>query len=156
MEGSSAGVSAAPPAAAAAGRPYTFYYDGDCGFCTRVVRLLAAADLRRQVRWLAYQALEALPGGLGVEDFKREAYVQHAGRLEGGFYSFRRLTLVLPPLWPLAPLLWCPGMPKLGEPAYAWVARNRTRLPGSVCSVSDRGAPPDPGVESRGTPPDPR
>jgi predicted DCC family thiol-disulfide oxidoreductase YuxK len=116
-------------------RPYTFYYDGDCGFCTRVVRLLAAADLRRRVRWRAFQSLEALPGDLTPADFRREAYIQHGDVLEGGFYSFRRLTLVLPLLWPLAPLAWFPGMHLLGDPAYAWVARNRTRLPGSVCAV---------------------
>ena len=73
--------------AASAQRPYTFYYDGECGFCTRACRLLAACDLRRRVRWVAFQSLEALPGELTEADFRREAYIQHGEALEGGFYS---------------------------------------------------------------------
>jgi predicted DCC family thiol-disulfide oxidoreductase YuxK len=137
VEGSGSAVETGRVRASAAGKPrdYVFYYDGDCGFCTRVVRLLAAADLRHRVRWVAYQALDEFPGALTLADLQREAYVQRGEKLEGGFYAFRRLTLLLPPLWLLAPLLWLPGMQRLGEPAYAWVARNRGRLPGSVCSI---------------------
>ena len=116
---------------------WTFFYDGDCGFCTRVVRAMSALDRRRRVRWVAFQSLEALPGGLTRQDLQREAYIQRGEVLEGGFYSFRRLTLLLPPLWPLAPLIWFPGVHRAGEVAYAWVARNRTRLPGSVCSIEE-------------------
>lgn len=114
---------------------WTFYYDGDCGFCTRVVRLMATLDRRHLVRWVAFQSLEALPGSLTRADLQREAYIQRGEVLEGGFYSFRRLSQLLPPLWPLAPLLWFPGVNRLGEAAYAWVARNRMRLPGSTCEI---------------------
>jgi len=114
---------------------WTFYFDGDCGFCTRTVRLMAALDRRRCVRWLAFQSLETLPADLTREDFQREAYICRSEQLEGGFYAFRRLTLLLPPLWLLAPPMWFPGVNRLGEAVYAWVARNRKRLPGSVCSV---------------------
>ena len=116
---------------------WTFYYDGDCGFCTRVVRLMAALDWRRRVRWVAFQSLEALPGGLTTEDLQREAYIERGEMLEGGFYSFRRLTGLLPPLWPLVPVMWLPGVNKAGEAVYAWVARNRSRLPGTVCEIKD-------------------
>jgi predicted DCC family thiol-disulfide oxidoreductase YuxK len=114
---------------------WTFFYDGDCGFCTRVVRLMAVLDRRRRVRWVAFQSLETLPGSLTRADLQREAYIQRGEVLEGGFYSFRRLSQLLPPLWPLAPLLWFPGVNRLGEAVYAWVARNRMRLPGSTCEI---------------------
>ena len=132
--------SAVKPRAAAAGRAtpdWTFYYDGDCGFCSRVVRLMAALDRRRRVRWVAFQSLETLPGRLTRTDLLREAYIQRDEVLEGGFYSFRRLTRLLPPLWPLWSLLMAPGVNKAGEVVYAWVARNRMRLPGSVCSIEE-------------------
>jgi len=96
---------------------------------------MAAADLRGRVRWVAFQSLDEFPGSLTRADLQREAYIQQGDKLEGGFYSFRRLTGLLPPLWPLAPLMWFPGVSHLGELAYSWVARNRGRLPGSVCSV---------------------
>jgi predicted DCC family thiol-disulfide oxidoreductase YuxK len=117
------------------GKDWTFYYDGDCGFCTRVVRVMSKLDRRRRVNWVAFQFLDALPGDLTRSDLQREAYIERGETLEGGFYAFRRLTLLLPPLWLLAPVMWFPGMNKLGEAAYAWIARNRTRLPGSVCSI---------------------
>ena len=88
MEGSAGAAktpAAAPGSTPARQRPYTFYYDGQCGFCTQVARLLSGADLRRRVRWLAFQSLEALPGGLTPADFRREAYIQHGEVLEGGF-----------------------------------------------------------------------
>ncbi len=87
------------------------------------------------MRWVAFQSLDVLPGDLTPGDLRREAYIQQGDVLEGGFYSFRRLTLLLPLLWPLASLIWFPGAHRPGEAAYAWIARNRTRLPGSVCRI---------------------
>ncbi len=98
---------------------------------------MRALDLRRRVRWLAFQTLEALPGALTPPDLQREAYIGGGTKLEGGFYSFRRLTLLLPPLWPLAAVVWFPGVNRIGEVLYRWVARNRTRLPGSVCVIEE-------------------
>ena len=77
------------------------------------------------------------PDGLTWEDLERSAHLEtEQGGLHEGFHAFRRLTLLLPPLWPLAPLLWLPGVPSLGTGLYRWVARNRycisacgTRLP---------------------------
>jgi len=113
---------------------WTFYYDGGCGFCTRVARLMAALDLRRRVRWMASQSLQTLPGGLTREDLQREAF-RRGGVLEGGFYSSKRLALLLPPLWALAPVLRLPGVSRAGEAAYALQARNHARLPGSGCAI---------------------
>jgi predicted DCC family thiol-disulfide oxidoreductase YuxK len=135
MAGKLNAVETDPRTAAARGPDWTFYYDGDCGFCTRTVRLMSALDRRRRVRWVAFQSLRSMPGGLSREDLQREAYIERGEVLEGGFYSFRRLTALLPPLWPLAPVMWCPGVNRMGEKVYAWVARHRTRLPGSVCSI---------------------
>jgi hypothetical protein len=44
----------------------------------------------------------------------------------------------LPLLWILAPFLYVPGVPTLGQAAYLWVARNRFRLVpchGGVCTL---------------------
>ncbi len=120
------------------GGDWTFYYDGDCGFCTRVVRLMRALDRGRRVRWVAFQSLEVLPERLTEADFRREAYIQRGELLEGGFYSFRRLSLLLPPLWPLAAITWFPGVNRIREVLYRWVARNRNRLPGSVCVIEHK------------------
>lgn len=116
---------------------WAFYYDGDCRFCIRVVRLLALLDLFGRVNWVPYQSLETPPAGLSWEDLDRAAYLDTGSHgLHEGFYAFRMLTLRLVPLLPLLPVLWLPGMGLLGVPAYRWVARNRHRI--SRCLVLSR------------------
>ena len=111
-----------------------FYYDGDCGFCTRVVHWLSWLDFRKKVRWVAFQSLEEPPPGLTWDDLEAAAYLDCGqGRLEEGFYAFRKLTTRILPLLPLVPLFWFPGMHHIGVPAYRWIARNRYRI--SRCSL---------------------
>jgi hypothetical protein len=55
-----------------------------------------------------------------------------------GFGALRWLAWRLPILWPVAPLLYLPGVPALGQHLYLWVARNRFRLVpchGGVCAL---------------------
>jgi predicted DCC family thiol-disulfide oxidoreductase YuxK len=114
---------------------WVMYYDGTCGFCAAVVDILDRIDLRDRVAWIPFQSLETLPAGLTKEDLDAAAYLDSDGRLEGGFYAFRRLTVGLPLLLPLAPLFWFPGVRFAGAAVYDWVARNRYRLPGATCEV---------------------
>lgn len=116
---------------------WVFYYDGGCGFCRAAMRLLAAVDFFHRLTWIPFQELEAPPRGLSWADLDRAAYLETGppaagkggtGRRYAGFYAFRMLTLRLAPLMPLAPLLWLPGVNRLGEAAYRRVARNRCRL----------------------------
>ncbi|MDE2938652.1 MAG: DCC1-like thiol-disulfide oxidoreductase family protein [Chloroflexota bacterium] len=123
------------------GTGWVVYYDGECGFCTLSVRALALADFFRVVTWTSYQELDEPPSGLAWEDLDAAAYLEvrkgssqsgdgpeEERRLYQGFYAFRMLTLRLPPLMPLAPLLWLPGVNRLGESTYKWVAANRYRI----------------------------
>ena len=125
----------------ASGKPaWIFYYDGECGFCTLSVRILAVADLFGRVQWVPFQGLPEPPPGLTWEDLDAAAYLEvvhkvalphgsgKRSRLYRGFYAIRMLTLRLPPLFPLVPLLWLPGVNKVGEAAYGWVAANRHRI----------------------------
>src|SRR5438876_423569 len=45
-----------------------------------------------------------------------------------GFKAFRWMAWRLPFFWPLAPFLYIPGIPALGQRLYLWVARNRFHL----------------------------
>src|SRR5918992_1697016 len=113
---------------------WVFYYDGDCGFCARGVRGLDRLDLRNSVTWTPYQFLESPPRGLTWDDLNAAAYLDTGeGHLHRGFYAFRKLTLKVPLLTPLAPLFWLPGAHLPGVALYRWIARNRRRL--SACRI---------------------
>lgn len=116
-------------------RRWVFYYDRDCGLCVQVVRVLSWIDLSSRVKWTPCQALESPPDRLNWDDLALAAYLDTgSGRLYRGFYAFRKLTLRLVPLVPLAPILWCPGASLLGVRIYRWIASNRYRL--SCCPVA--------------------
>jgi predicted DCC family thiol-disulfide oxidoreductase YuxK len=115
---------------APAPRRWVVYYDDDCGICVTTKRWLAPLDLRRRVTWTAIQGLEQPPQGLTWKDLQQAAYLEdtRSGRLYRGFYAFRRLTLLLPPLLPLAPLFWFPGVEVAGRAVYRFVATHRHRI----------------------------
>jgi predicted DCC family thiol-disulfide oxidoreductase YuxK len=117
---------------------WVFYYDGDCGFCAGAGRWLSKADFFHSVEWIPWQSLAEPPNGLSGEDLGRAAYLDAGnGRLYKGFHAFRMLALRLPPLLPIAPMLWLPGMDALGRAAYGWIAQNRYRFSG--CSIERGG-----------------
>jgi len=114
---------------------WVLYYDGECGLCVRVKNSLARMDFFGRVAWVPSQRLDTPPEGLSWADLRRDAYLKTAqGRLYDGFYAFRMLTLRLPPLMPLAPVLWLPGVAIAGRALYRWVADNRYRF-SSRCAV---------------------
>jgi predicted DCC family thiol-disulfide oxidoreductase YuxK len=122
---------------------WTFYYDGDCGLCTGVVRWLSRTDLFDHIAWVPCQTLEQPPRGLSWNDLDRAAYLETGpSRLHEGYYGLRMLALRLLPLMPLAPILWFPGIDCLGVPMYRWVARNRYRP--SRCAIRGPAAGPAP------------
>jgi predicted DCC family thiol-disulfide oxidoreductase YuxK len=113
---------------------WRFYYDGNCTFCTRVVAVLSRTGWRGGVAWVPFQSLAAPPTGLTWSDLEQAAYLDTGEvRLHQGFFAFRKLSVRLPLLIPLAPLLWFPGMSLLGAPVYRWIARNRYRI--SHCRI---------------------
>lgn len=117
---------------------WKFYYDGDCGLCRWAVKWLIRMDLGRKITWIPFQSLDEPPDNLSWEDLDRAAFLDEGkGDLHEGFYAFRKLTLKLPLLWPMAPVFWLPGIQFPGRAVYRWVALNRYRL--SRCSIPERG-----------------
>ena len=110
-------------------RKWVCYYDGDCGFCTKVVQGLCWIDFCSRVIWKPFQSLKEPPVGLSWDDLDLAAYLDtRNGRNHEGFYAFRLLTIKLLPLVPLAPFFWFPGATLVGIPVYRLVARNRYRI----------------------------
>ena len=116
-------------------------YDGQCAFCRKSVELLRRLDWLHQLTYGDARDLTHLPAGAPLEAARllEEMHVLTPDRqVYHGFGALRWLAWRLPPLWALAPLLYIPGVPALGQRLYLWVARNRFRLVpchGGVCTL---------------------
>ncbi|MFN4261833.1 MAG: thiol-disulfide oxidoreductase DCC family protein [Gemmataceae bacterium] len=134
-------------------------YDGDCPLCQRSVAILRRLDWRGKVRYLNAREAANIPAcepPLKPERLLEEMHLitPNSRHVYHGFGAFRWLAWRLPPLWPLAPFLYVPGVPTLGQKIYLWIARHRFQLvpcQDGVCTLP----PPQPAKEkesSRHTP----
>jgi predicted DCC family thiol-disulfide oxidoreductase YuxK len=116
-------------------------YDGQCAFCRKSVELLRRLDWLGRLTFLDARDNSRLPAGAALEPARllEEMHVLTPDRhVYHGFGALRWLAWRLPLLWALAPLLYIPGVPALGQRLYLWVARNRFRLVpchGGVCTL---------------------
>jgi predicted DCC family thiol-disulfide oxidoreductase YuxK len=124
-------------------------YDGDCAFCCKSVELLKRLDWLQRLEFANFRErdhdLVSAPV-LAQAPLADEMHVLTAdgGQLYHGFGAFRWLAWRLPALWPIAPLLYIPGIPVLGQRLYLWIARNRFRLVpchGGVCTIQRKKSP---------------
>jgi predicted DCC family thiol-disulfide oxidoreductase YuxK len=118
--------------------PALLYYDARCGFCVSLARWVGRLDLLRTLELRSTLDTSARQAGLDQTHLDRAAWlITPAGVSYQGFYAFRKLALRLPPLWPVAPLLWLPGMSFWGVRLYRWVADHRVGIFG--CQASENG-----------------
>jgi predicted DCC family thiol-disulfide oxidoreductase YuxK len=106
-------------------------YDGDCRFCTRCVRIIAAWDRAGAIRLVPFQA----PGAMATHpdltlEEAREAmqFYDARGKRWAGAEAFREAARLLPAGGPLAFVLGLPGIRQLAGAVYRLIARNRYRL----------------------------
>jgi predicted DCC family thiol-disulfide oxidoreductase YuxK len=112
----------------------TLIFDGSCDFCTRSVRWITALDHHRRISVAPFQDDTArAAAGLSVPQCEGAAWaVTPDGRRYPGAGAINvalAVALDLPlPLW----LYGVPGIRQLQDAVYAWVVRNRHRLPGDT------------------------
>jgi predicted DCC family thiol-disulfide oxidoreductase YuxK len=128
-----AAMATAPPSTTTRLGRLTVLYDGQCEFCRRSVRLLQKLDWRGRLHFADGRDPANLPPTPAPLDPRRLLEEMHVvtpdrRRVFHGFAAFRRIARLLPPLWPIVPFLYLPGVPWLGQRLYLWVARNRFHL----------------------------
>lgn len=107
-------------------------YDGACPLCRRSIALLRKLDWFGRLEYVDVR--DSLGSLLCQEPVASAPLLEQMhlltpdGRWHRGFEAFRWLAWRLPALWPLAPLLYLPGVPWLGQRCYLWIARNRFHL----------------------------
>lgn len=121
-------------------RPYTFFYDYDCGFCVRCKRLAELLDWRGRVRFVPLAGPEAdrRLGFMDAEERFASSHLAHPdGRIDSAGAGVLGLSALLPLTAPLAFLYrLLPGHLILLERVYRVVADHRHQIiPGSSCGL---------------------
>jgi predicted DCC family thiol-disulfide oxidoreductase YuxK len=103
------------------------FYDGECGFCRRVVAWVHRHDRWSRIELLPIADTVTIRGHrLQREALDREMHVVDGrGRVQRGFAAWRRIARELPVLMPVLPFLWLPGANAVGSRVYRWVADRR-------------------------------
>lgn len=134
-------------------------YDGDCGICQRTRQWFEALDFEGTFRWSPYQSGAGERFGISRSALEKRLHIALDGaRVAEGFRAFQWLLLYNPLTWfailgVLLSLHWGPawarsvvilGMialflplfDRIGQAAYDFVARNRSRLgPAPTCAA---------------------
>ena len=108
-------------------------FDGECPLCRKTTAILKRLDWLHQLRFHNCRDTAGIPANTARLEPARmiaEMHVLTPNRKTAlsGFRAVRWIAGRVPPLWPLYPLLFIPGMPKMGQRIYLWIARNRFHL----------------------------
>lgn len=113
------------------------FFDAECGFCTRLARWLAPILRRRGLGTAALQdaRVGALLGMSRLESLRELRFVLSNGRQYGGADA---VLAIAREIWWVRPVVWLsliPGMVKLMQTAYRWIAAHRN-CPAVECAVA--------------------
>ena len=122
-------------------RPYFIFFDGNCRICTRSKQAIERiAPSSADLRFVDIQQPSTLSRFPMVDPAAAQGQMfvlDPRGDLRGGYDGIVSLLPAMPVLRWLAPVLGLGPVRTLGRRVYAWVARNRYRLGGSVSCASD-------------------
>jgi predicted DCC family thiol-disulfide oxidoreductase YuxK len=114
-------------------------YDGKCGLCLRSIFMLELLDRLDRLQlvnfWNRIERNDAAPD-IKEAELDRAMHVRFpSGKTLTGFDGVRAIAWHLPPLWPIAPFLYIPGIAPIGRRVYAWVAQRRKQCSHDGCSI---------------------
>jgi predicted DCC family thiol-disulfide oxidoreductase YuxK len=121
-------------------------FDGQCALCRKSVQLLRSFDWLKRLDYVDVrdpsQADLQNPLVIGAPLLDQmHVLTPDNSKIYGGFAAFRWMAWRLPLFFLMAPFLYLPGVPWLGDRIYKWIARNRFRLVpchDGVCTIPDR------------------
>jgi len=127
-------------------RQAVILYDGDCPLCCKTTAILRRFDWFRRLTFQNCRDTAGIPANTAHLDADRMIQEMHVLTPDrktalSGFRAVRWIAGRVPVLWPLYPLLFVPGMARLGQRLYLRVARNRFRLVpcrDGVCTIPPR------------------
>lgn len=107
-------------------------YDGDCGFCTRCVRVVERIHANADIVAWQFADLDDL-GLTQAEASDAVQWVEPDGTVRGGHEAVAAILMNSGRLWrPFGRVMLLPGVSWLAARVYRLVAHNRHRLPGGT------------------------
>lgn len=127
--------------------PITVLYDGSCRLCRRSAFALGMMDAFHHLTLVDFRDASAkkkvaphlhasqldLAMHILLPERPAEASAKVGGSIRTGYDAFRFMAWHLPALWPVAPVLYLPGVSHLGRKIYAWIAKNRLKCSHDRC-----------------------
>lgn len=111
-------------------------WDGQCNFCRSQVQRLRQLDWRGRLSYISLhdpRVAQRYPELSHQQLMEQLWLITPAGQRFGGADAIRYLSLRMPTLWPIAPLMHIPGSGPLWRWLYGLVARQRYRIAGKDC-----------------------
>ena len=116
----------------------TLVFDGDCAFCSSTARFVRGLT-GPAVHVVPYQRADLAGLGLTAEQGAEAVWFVHpGGRKDRGHRAIAAALNAAGGIWrPVGAALTASPVEPVAERAYAWIARNRHRLPGGTpeCKV---------------------
>ena len=109
----------------------TVLYDDECSFCTFQMKLLSWLDWGNHFVLIpaSDSRVTQLAPDLTAQQLNEAIHcITPKRRIHRGARAIRFISLRLPLLWPLALLLWFPGVILVAEQVYAVISRNRQHI----------------------------
>ncbi|MBN8249200.1 MAG: DUF393 domain-containing protein [Verrucomicrobia bacterium] len=127
-----------PPADFPGGARGWVFYDGFCPICAGIVSRIGPLFQRRGFRFVPLQDPWVGPAlGVSGDELRREMKLhRREGSTVGGVEAWKELGRAMPWLRPLVVLSGWPGIRRVADAVYRWIAANRYCLAG-VCPAPD-------------------
>ncbi len=121
-------------------------YDGHCGLCLRSMFVLSLCDWLNTLKAVDFRVVDdrkAFAPDITERSLDKSMHIKLSNPSTGsgqvryltGFDAFRYMTKRLPPLWPLTPLLWIPGVAPVGRRIYKRIADSRKKCDHENCLI---------------------
>ncbi|HSR17202.1 MAG TPA: DUF393 domain-containing protein, partial [Ignavibacteriaceae bacterium] len=108
-------------------------YDGLCPLCIRSMTIINYFDLTNKINFIDLEndqiKIKGIKKDLKYEDLKHSMHlISPKGKTYYGFYAFQKLSMLLPAMWVLVPILYFPFVDKAGSFIYDKIAKNRKTI----------------------------
>ena len=112
-----------------ANRKLIFYFDQECSFCLKTVKVLKVFDFFSNIEFIGIQSLDDKDAeliGFETNEMLIDIYsIDKHGNTYKGIYTYRKCFSYIPFLYPFAILLKIPGIFHLGDMIYKRISSKR-------------------------------